>query len=117
MSKCRWSLSRFFFFQAEDGIRDLYVTGVQTCALPIFANGVEFTDKAPDNHGASTTGNSAPRENHAFWTKSAGLESPNAAAGTGVIRPLEASARAKGVRFLLNYKMTSIVRELSTEKS
>src|SRR2546430_11176409 len=26
---------RFFFFQAEDGIRDLTVTGVQTCALPI----------------------------------------------------------------------------------
>src|SRR5690349_2626586 len=26
---------QFFFFQAEDGIRDLYVTGVQTCALPI----------------------------------------------------------------------------------
>src|SRR5215469_17460122 len=25
----------FFFFQAEDGILDLYVTGVQTCALPI----------------------------------------------------------------------------------
>src|SRR5438874_13361682 len=25
----------FFFFQAEDGIRDLYVTGVQTCALPL----------------------------------------------------------------------------------
>src|SRR5437763_8427667 len=27
----------FFFFQAEDGIRDTSVTGVQTCALPIFA--------------------------------------------------------------------------------
>src|SRR2546422_7619550 len=26
----------FFFFQAEDGIRDVAVTGVQTCALPIF---------------------------------------------------------------------------------
>src|SRR2546430_6292645 len=26
-----------FFFQAEDGIRDLTVTGVQTCALPIFS--------------------------------------------------------------------------------
>src|SRR5688572_31009047 len=26
----------FFFFQAEDGIRDLTVTGVQTCALPIY---------------------------------------------------------------------------------
>src|SRR5690606_39514065 len=27
--------SVFFFFQAEDGIRDFHVTGVQTCALPI----------------------------------------------------------------------------------
>src|SRR5690606_40973603 len=26
-----------FFFQAEDGIRDFHVTGVQTCALPIWA--------------------------------------------------------------------------------
>ena len=30
-----WSLFEFFFFQAEDGIRDVAVTGVQTCALPI----------------------------------------------------------------------------------
>src|SRR2546430_2137589 len=29
------TVSLFFFFQAEDGIRDLTVTGVQTCALPI----------------------------------------------------------------------------------
>src|SRR5256886_8162200 len=29
------SLNMLFFFQAEDGIRDLTVTGVQTCALPI----------------------------------------------------------------------------------
>src|SRR2546430_11184485 len=28
----------FFFFQAEDGIRDLTVTGVQTCALPIWSD-------------------------------------------------------------------------------
>src|SRR2546429_6736102 len=28
----------FFFFQAEDGIRDVAVTGVQTCALPIWAS-------------------------------------------------------------------------------
>src|SRR5690606_40504015 len=32
-----WSGGRRFFFQAEDGIRDFHVTGVQTCALPIFA--------------------------------------------------------------------------------
>src|SRR2546430_3157941 len=31
----------FFFFQAEDGIRDLTVTGVQTCALPIYRALVE----------------------------------------------------------------------------
>src|SRR5690606_4480168 len=29
----------YFFFQAEDGIRDFHVTGVQTCALPISTNG------------------------------------------------------------------------------
>src|SRR2546427_8927244 len=37
-----------FFFQAEDGIRDLTVTGVQTCALPIWnynaATAAVFTD-------------------------------------------------------------------------
>src|SRR5256885_6217506 len=32
----------FFFFQAEDGIRDYKVTGVQTCALPIFRVAVEL---------------------------------------------------------------------------
>src|SRR2546429_9394243 len=32
-------VSAFFFFQAEDGIRDVAVTGVQTCALPISRGG------------------------------------------------------------------------------
>src|SRR5256885_6966158 len=36
----------FFFFQAEDGIRDYKVTGVQTCALPIF----------PSSPGGSSAG-------------------------------------------------------------
>src|SRR6266403_1622546 len=35
MELCIRVMLCFFFFQAEDGIRDLYVTGVQTCALPI----------------------------------------------------------------------------------
>src|SRR5690606_39729408 len=30
----------YFFFQAEDGIRVFHVTGVQTCALPIYSKGV-----------------------------------------------------------------------------
>src|SRR5690606_298002 len=44
----------FFFFQAEDGIRDFHVTGVQTCALPISALVTELAveplqlDRDPD---------------------------------------------------------------------
>src|SRR2546429_7163319 len=34
----------FFFFQAEDGIRDVAVTGVQTCALPIYAKNAVLND-------------------------------------------------------------------------
>src|SRR5256885_5228566 len=39
-----WTLRStfFFFFQAEDGIRDYKVTGVQTCALPIYKPVAEF---------------------------------------------------------------------------
>src|SRR5207253_8647028 len=41
----------FFFFQAEDGIRDGHVTGVQTCALPIFvASSVPWAGNG--SHGA-----------------------------------------------------------------
>src|SRR2546426_8952619 len=43
----------FFFFQAEDGIRDYKVTGVQTCALPILQVGVGeivARDAAPKAH-------------------------------------------------------------------
>src|SRR5690606_39277973 len=36
-----------FFFQAEDGIRDFHVTGVQTCALPIFFGAVSFPFGVP----------------------------------------------------------------------
>src|SRR5207237_5860202 len=52
-SRCcyRYCTSLFlsFFFQAEDGIRDSSVTGVQTCALPIYRNFPYAwrTDRAP----------------------------------------------------------------------
>src|SRR5688500_20260194 len=39
----------FFFFQAEDGIRDYKVTGVQTCALPIL-----LTEYSPAHHKHQT---------------------------------------------------------------
>src|SRR5437867_5387229 len=37
----------FFFFQAEDGIRDRTVTGVQTCALPIYGEGRQAAEGEP----------------------------------------------------------------------
>jgi succinate dehydrogenase/fumarate reductase flavoprotein subunit len=81
----------------------------------LVVNGVKFKEIPPDNVGAHNTGNSAPRENHAFWTDGAGLASPTGRAGAGLVRPLEASARAKGVKFLLNYTMTRLIRTASSE--
>src|SRR5262245_48052929 len=80
----------------------------------LVANGVKFKDVPPDNTGAHSTGNSAPRENHALWTDGTGLGSPSGRDGAGLVRPLEASARAKGVKFLLHYKMTSLIRTTSS---
>src|SRR3989440_7856523 len=49
----------FFFFQAEDGIRDLIVTGVQTCALPISSASPRCiactTSGAPPNSGTMSS--------------------------------------------------------------
>src|SRR5690606_40545583 len=39
-----WLSSFRFFFQAEDGIRDFHVTGVQTCALPIWIDDLHALD-------------------------------------------------------------------------
>src|SRR2546422_11645694 len=47
----------FFFFQAEDGIRDVAVTGVQTCALPIFVK-IEAANKSAYGNGAAIFTNS-----------------------------------------------------------
>src|SRR3954465_13464101 len=83
-------------------------------------HGVIFVDTAPDNRGAQSTGNSAPREKHAAamgWPmyqtgKPVSPElGPTTSTGIGLMRPLEASARQIGVRILLNTRMTSLVRE------
>src|SRR5438132_12676720 len=52
-----------FFFQAEDGIRDHCVTGVQTCALPISTRPPPFVLSLPDS---SNTMMSSP----SFWNRS-----------------------------------------------
>src|SRR2546426_12790130 len=54
----------FFFFQAEDGIRDYKVTGVQTCALPISSR-IDVACFVAVDAGWQTMGNSsedAPRD-------------------------------------------------------
>src|SRR5690606_40101511 len=57
----------FFFFQAEDGIRDFHVTGVQTCALPISlagcnrdANDTADRDTTPATDTTGATGDMPP---------------------------------------------------------
>src|SRR5690606_39889250 len=48
----------YFFFQAEDGIRDFHVTGVQTCALPIYSidlSGKKKTKLSPKKGTNSAT--------------------------------------------------------------
>src|SRR2546430_7794906 len=72
----------FFFFQAEDGIRDLTVTGVQTCALPI--------STSPSGSSPTTTWRRS-------WTRPTN-GSPSAAAsrpvtGSPTARPARASRR------------------------
>src|SRR2546430_7489416 len=58
----------FFFFQAEDGIRDLTVTGVQTCALPICGG---LPRRAPAagaaRRGARRTWPGRRRDRRAAW--------------------------------------------------
>src|SRR5438445_10163040 len=74
-----WS-SRFFFFQAEDGIRDIGVTGVQTCALPIYQRGREHADHgerriaATHLHRMRKHRTEAPRAGHGLKWR-AGLRS------------------------------------------
>src|SRR2546428_13805897 len=57
----------FFFFQAEDGIRDLIVTGVQTCALPICSRErreakTSFLNRLQRQRGAETREHTGPGE-------------------------------------------------------
>src|SRR5690606_40367896 len=77
-------LVRFFFFcQAEDGIRDFHVTGVQTCALPIYSG--------------------PPRAARAGEKGKAGA-APRAAAPAGTAGPRRAPRRWPGARRRLRPK-------------
>src|SRR5690606_39871941 len=51
----------YIFFQAEDGIRDFHVTGVQTCALPICPPGRRPAGRGPPARPASRRRSGRPR--------------------------------------------------------
>src|SRR5437879_6929171 len=74
-----------FFFQAEDGIRDTSVTGVQTCALPI--------SDARVVRGGTPAGSAQPLQAQSKAMKPAAQKTP-AAAGTAV--PPKNAAAPKG---------------------
>src|SRR5256885_15048170 len=69
MVKGRIVSSLVFFFQAEDGIRDYKVTGVQTCALPIWISAKSFRSASAvfgwpsdcEAHGARRVAKTRPR--------------------------------------------------------
>src|SRR5690348_18372056 len=70
----------FFFFQAEDGIRDGRVTGVQTCALPIFREGDGLAQLAERLRYPLTLGQDASRAFYATYAKRAKLGAKGEAA-------------------------------------
>src|SRR2546422_6443586 len=63
----------FFFFQAEDGIRDVAVTGVQTCALPISKGGESIACRIPPERlGAGLVGSRTGAKTER-WEKHMGM--------------------------------------------
>src|SRR3712207_8522856 len=60
-----------FFFQAEDGIRDIGVTGVQTCALPIWSHSIKSLKPGGVvvTCGATTGYNPGAELNRVFFTQ------------------------------------------------
>lgn len=86
-------------------------------------HGVAFVDKAPDDFGGTSVGNSVAREAHAAVIKwpqvqTGKPEDPEVQAvtssGSGLMRPLEAAAKKAGVTILLKHHMTTIYRQRTT---
>src|SRR2546427_11501947 len=86
------SLQTFFFFQAEDGIRDLTVTGVQTCALPIW----------PSSKEPSRSEEVTPRSEPASILFSLKSERPNKSQAKRVVGNCCCSLRRPTLRIILS---------------
>ena len=89
----------------------------------LVAHGVIFVDKAPDDFGGTSVGNSVPREMHSAVVDWPMVQTGKPAdpmvqrmlsSGNGLMRPLEAAAKKASVQILLEHKMTAIYRETPT---
>ncbi len=85
----------------------------------LVAHGVIFADKAPDDRGGYSVGNSAPREMHSVPVNWPLVQTGQPATpeqrltfstGNGLMRPLEAAAKKAGVEILLRHRMTALHR-------
>ena len=90
----------------------------------LLAHGVVFVDKAPDDRGGISIGNSVPREMHTanmHWplVQTGRPVDPAVAhvdwSGNGLMRPLEVAAKKAGVEILLSHRMTAIYRASPNE--
>ena len=75
----------------------------------LLENGIKFDDQPPER----VNGGSVPRLFYVQRFSDDLSETINGRAGSGLVRPLELSARAKGVRFLLSHTLTGILRASS----
>src|SRR5262249_59785063 len=71
----------FFFFQAEDGIRDWSVTGVQTCALPIWTSACQGLGKLRLDRRRKSAAATDRRRCGATWQSRRGRARDRAQAG------------------------------------
>src|SRR5690606_40796635 len=93
-----------FFFQAEDGIRDFHVTGVQTCALPICAKKRE-TKSTPRRSDAAVT-----------ITPRVGIERSRPRSGARARTSASESSRtSRSIRFPPTYRGRSEERRVGKE--
>ncbi|MGZ5828039.1 MAG: FAD-dependent oxidoreductase [Xanthobacteraceae bacterium] len=86
----------------------------------LLAHGVVFADKAPDERGGISVGNSAPREMHAVPLEAPLVQTGKSvdpaiqktlSTGVGLMYPLIEAARHAGVEILTEHKMTTLHRE------
>src|SRR2546430_5429425 len=76
----------FFFFQAEDGIRDLTVTGVQTCALPILPAASRIISRRLPTRAAQRNRGAKATHNHSESQRTSGPGHPRAALPSHTLR-------------------------------